>query len=168
MAIETKALEILGKSLNEGIKKGIESLKEGKGISEALKSGGVSLRDTGLKELNSVLSPEGQQKFKEASDTLDQVYDDLEFNPEDVNSTEIVNEVNTSIDNINDVSFELNQKDLSTMQEIEQGLKEFKNVLELVQEIKSKLSELGINSNLLSMLSTESAEIDNLETTEGE
>lgn len=157
-------------TLKEGLKKGVEGLKEGKSFSEALKGGFETAKETGFKELDKFLSPENQQKIAENSEKLDNIQENIEFEPQTIqdNPKETVNEFKEIDNNLSDVSKELHSK--SELTEIKEGLHEFNEILEQLKEVQDKLKELGIdvNSELLSMLmSGEGSEMEN-EVGEGE
>lgn len=163
MAIDKVIQEIGSKVLKEGLNKSIESLKGGSSFSEALKSGGLTVKEEALKELNNFLSPEAQNKFQEASESLDKVQENLEFSPETIQESEVVSEVNTSIDNINSIAVEFKEENFSLFQEMKAGLDEFKDLLIQLKEVKAELGELGINSDLFSKLNVDVHDIEEME-----
>lgn len=153
--------------LKEGLKKGLEGLKEGKGLSESLKGGFDAMKETGFNEINNFLSSENAEKLNESSETLNEIQDKIEFEPQNFadNQTEIVGDFNNATETINEVSTDLNEalKEKAFTEEIKEALNDFKDILDQVKEIQGKLKELGISPELLSMLNSDSSEIEEME-----
>jgi hypothetical protein len=157
------AMEIGEKVLKEGLKKGLEGLKEGKGFSESLKGGFETAKESAFKELDKVLSPESQNGLTESAKKLDAVDQEIAKDPESVkeNPTDEVKDVNEVTKNVNEAAKEISEKiEPSLLSEIKGGLQEFKEVLTQIQKVQDKLKELGVSPDLLTMLNAEAHEID--------
>lgn len=158
--------EIGEKVIKEVLKKGLDDIKEGKNLSEVLKGGFETAKESTFKELDKVLSPESQNELAESAEKLDAVDQKVELDPESVkeNSTEEVKIVNEVTDNVNEVAKEINENlEPSLLLEIKEGLQEFKELLTQIQEVQDKLKELGVSSDLLTMLNAEAFEIDEMD-----
>lgn len=163
-----KGLKEAGETaMKEGLKKGLEGLKEGKGLSESLKGGFDAMKETGFNEINNFLSSENAEKLNESSETLNEIQDKIEFEPQNFadNQTEIVGDFNNATETINEVSTDLNEalKEKAFTEEIKEALNDFKDILDQVKEIQGKLKELGISPELLSKLNSDSSEIEEME-----
>src|SRR5690554_2841156 len=175
-ALTTAMKKMAETTIKEGLKKGIDGLKEGKGLSESLKGGFDTMKETGFKEINNFLSPENAEKLKESSEKLNEIQDKIEFEPQNFaeSQTEIVGDFNNATENINDISTDLNEtlvekgvlEEKGLTQEIKETLNEFKDILDQVKEIQDKLKELGVNPDMLSMLNSDASEIDDMEDAE--
>lgn len=176
MALETVsklALEVGEKVLKEGVKKGMDSFKEGKTFKESLTDGLHASKESIFKEFDNYLSPENQGKISESSQKLGVIGEKIEFKPEEIaeNSESIKSEVQEIENNLTDVAEDL--KDSGNLNEINESLNQFKEVLDHLKDIQSKLSVLGLNiqpMDLLSMLNNDASEADenDLEDSEGE
>src|SRR5690606_30411233 len=82
MAIEQAALKMVETTVKEGLKKGLEGLRDGKSFSEALKGSIDTMKETGFKEINNFLSPENAEKLNDSSDKLNEIQDKIEFEPQ--------------------------------------------------------------------------------------
>lgn len=164
----SKGLKEAGETaMKEGLKKGLEGLKEGKGLSESLKGGFDAMKETGFNEINNFLSSENAEKLNESSETLNEIQDKIEFEPQNFadNQTEIVGDFNNATETINEVSTDLNEalEEKAFTDEIKEALNNFKDILDQVKEIQGKLKELGISPELLSKLNSDSSEIEEME-----
>ncbi|UOE37765.1 hypothetical protein [Chryseobacterium oryzae] len=159
-------------TIKEGLKKGIEGYKDGKDLRESLKGGFDAMKETGFKEINNFLSPENAEKLNESSEKLNEIQDKIEFEPQNFseNQTEIVSNFNETKENINEVAKDLNENlnEKGLTQEIKETLNEFKDILNQVKEIQEKLKDLGISPDMLSMLNSDTSEIDDMEDADGE
>ncbi|WP_034890418.1 hypothetical protein [Gillisia sp. Hel_I_29] len=167
------------KIAKDGIKKGVEGLKEGQGFKEALKGSFDTAKETAFSELDKILSTENQTKVNDATQKVDGIQDKLEREPEKVeaNPSEEIKGINEVTENVNDVAKDIKEDktqeltenaDPSYLSEIKNNLQEFKEVLKEVQEVQEKLKELGVNPDMLSMLNAEAMEIDEMEDLEEE
>ncbi|MBO3097824.1 hypothetical protein [Gelidibacter pelagius] len=156
----------------KGLKEGLDGLKEGKGFSESLKGGFETVKESAFKELDKFLSPESQNELTESAKKLDTVDQTITKYPESVkeNPAEEVKDVNDVTKNVNKVSNQINENfEPSFLSDIKKGLEDFKAVLTQIQEVQDKLKELGVSPDLLTMLSAEAMDIEEMdELEEGE
>src|SRR5690554_1316255 len=174
--LTTAMKKIAETTIKEGLKKGLEGLRDGKSFSEALKGSIDTMKETGFKEINNFLSPENAEKLNESSEKLNEIQDKIEFEPQNFaeSQTEIVGDFNNATENINAVSTDLNEKlvekgvleEKGLTQEIKETLTEFKDILDQVKEIQDKLKELGVSPDLLTMLNSDASEIEDGEVSE--
>lgn len=154
-------------TVKEGLKKGLDGLKDGKSFSESLKGGFDKMKETGFKEIEKFLTPENAEKLNDVSNELNELQEKIEFSPEEVveNQNEALNQLNKATNEINEVAKDLNENlgDEGLSDEIKLELDKFKDILDQVKEIQEKLKEIGISPDLLSMLNDSANEIDEME-----
>lgn len=174
MALETVsklALEVGEKVVKEGVKKGMESFKEGKTFKESLIDGLQASKESIFKEFDNYLSPENQGKISESSLKLSDIGEKIEFRPNEIieNSETVESEIQEIENNLTNIAEDL--KDSGNLDEINESLTQFKEVLDHLKDIQSKLSDLGLNiqpMDLLSMLNSDGSETDEDDIEEGD
>lgn len=174
MALETVsklALEVGEKVVKEGVKKGMESFKEGKTFKESLIDGLQASKESIFKEFDNYLSPENQGKISESTLKLSDIGEKIEFRPNEIieNSETVESEIQEIENNLTNIAEDL--KDSGNLDEINESLTQFKEVLDHLKDIQSKLSDLGLNiqpMDLLSMLNSDGSETDEDDIEEGD